>query len=131
MKRMEPYWLHCHPEAIALAMYPHILKTYNVRVRYDMREPLHQHVKKTFERHWHLYQLSLHPVLWGPTRCEPLDREHEPWEEYLMRRTNLWEGRLTIGRMLGYDEEEQFIRFVNRDFRFTLWESIWRTRPRP
>lgn len=130
MKKIEPYWLHCHPEAIAMAMYPHLLKMYHVSARSAVAAALHDHVKKTFERHWRIYQLSLQPKLWNPPHCESLDREHEPWEEYLLRRTNLWEGRLTIARLMGYDEEEDFIRFINRDFRYSLWQTIWRTRPK-
>jgi hypothetical protein len=129
MKNREPYWMYCDPQLIGAAMYPHILAMYNRRMRSTMAAELRDHVKRTYERHWHFYALSLHPILWCPEYCRPLDREHEPWEEYLLRRANLWEGRVSIARLLGYNEEEDFIRFVNRDLRLTLWQAVWRTRP--
>ena len=130
MTHMEPLFMRCHPERIACEIYPHLLKSYHVSIRTDMAQPLRLHVKRTFERHWILYEHSLHAVLWGPNVCHPIVRPHELWEEYLLTRANLWKNRLTIARLIGYDHEEEFIRFVNRDFRQTLWQACWRTRPR-
>lgn len=130
MKTRTPYYMHCDWERLAIATYDQLRATYHPHIRQMLDQELRRHCVETLNRHWQIYPLSLQPTLWTAPAIRKISRDYTIEEEIMFRKLRIWGSQHTYARYLGYDCEEEFIKWITRDFRHTLWQATWKTRPR-
>lgn len=130
MRTKTPYWFVCPLEHLAASIYMALKPCYSPAIREVLDHELRKHCRTTIERHYVIWPLSLNPVLFVPAKCDPLRRAHSLDEVYLLQKIGVWDTRLTFARYQGYDDEDEFCRWINRQFRKTAWIVAWKTRPR-
>lgn len=116
-------------ERLAPAMYQDLLPLYHPRHRETIDRPLRTHCREGTLRHWRIYPKQHRVYLFRPCSTVPLAREHTNDEIYLLCRLGYWSVRLTIAQESGFMNEEDWLTYLNSDFRRTLFKCLRETRP--
>lgn len=118
-------------ERLAPAIYLDLHALYATDTRTIVDLPLRKHCRDTVNRHWRIYPTQMHVQLFQPKAIVPMERDYTDDEVYLLCRMGLWEERHAKCKQIGFLWEEDWLKYLNANFRRTCFECAQKTRPRP
>lgn len=116
-------------ERLAPAIYLDLQKLYNTQDRTEIDQALRRHCRLVVLRHWRLYPTTQYAQLFQPTEVIPIERDYTEDEIYLLCRLGFWEKRHAAAKQTGFLWEDDYLKFLQADFRRTCFECAQKTRP--
>lgn len=117
-------------ERLAAAIYLDLQTLYNTVDRPRIDRELRTHCREVVNRHWKIYPQTLHVQLFQPKAIVPMTRDYTDEEIYLMCRMGIWEERHARCKQIGFLWEEDWLKYLNCNFRRTCFECAQKTRPK-
>lgn len=118
-------------ERLSAAIYLDLLPLYSPGTRSDYDKVLRNHCRTTTQNHWKIYPKKHRVELFRPWAICTLDREYTADEIYLLCRLGWWNDRHQLCKETGFLHEEDWLKYLNANFRRTLFECCRETRPKP